>query len=293
MTASPEGVPLTDVPILTRLQAQAPPPLLFHYTRRAALLGILSTKTLHASSARYLNDAQELSTATLIASTVLDQRRPPTPGLAKLHSLFRAFLAGAGQVDACVFSMSNDGGDVLSQWRAYAQPGDGYAIGFDGPALADRLRAKNVMFLLAPCEYDEVHQRQLVTQVFADAEKELNDAIARGVDHDTAQSRAFMFFVTGFLLAAPIVKHQAFRDEQEWRLIFPLQPLFGSEVGFRDGGSLLVPFYKVVLEKLPIGEVVIGPTPHTLLEMKAVSALLNNTGVKAGVRLSAIPYRDW
>src|SRR5207237_10640151 len=140
MTASPEGVPPTTFPILTRLQAQAPPPLLFHYTRRAALLGILSTKTLHASSARYLNDAQELSTATLIASTVLDQRRPPTPGLAKLHSLFRAFLAGAAQRDAGVFSMSNDGGDVRAEWRGYVQPGEGYAMRCDRSALAGSLR---------------------------------------------------------------------------------------------------------------------------------------------------------
>src|SRR5437762_10901587 len=172
MTASPEPVPLADVHILTRLKAQAPPPLLFHYTQRAALLGILSTKTLYASSARYLNDAQELSTAILLARAVLAERGAPTPDVEKVHSLFRNFLAGAEQMDACVFSMSNDGGDVLSQWRAYAQPGDGYAIGFDGPALADGLRSRNVMFVLAPCEYDEAHQRELVTQVFADAENE-------------------------------------------------------------------------------------------------------------------------
>jgi len=39
-------------------------------------------------------------------------------------------------MDAFVFSMSNDGGDVLSQWCAYAQPGDRYAIagGADDPS---------------------------------------------------------------------------------------------------------------------------------------------------------------
>jgi len=294
MTTPPQSVDLVEVPILSRLQAQAPPPVLYHYTRRGGLLGILSTKTLHASSARYLNDAQELSTAILLARTVLDGREAPTPDIGKVHSLFRSFLAGAEQMsDAFVFSMSHDGGDVLSQWRAYARPGDGYAIGFDGPTLADTLKARKEMFLLAPCQYDEVRQRDLLTQVFADAEKELKDAIARGVDAAGAQSRAFSFFAISFLLAAPIVKHRAFRDEQEWRLIFPLHPVFGSNVEFRDAGNLLVPFYKVVLERLPIAEVVIGPTPHALLEMKAVSALLSNKDVKVAVRLSAIPYRDW
>src|SRR5207249_1726422 len=62
--------PMTDKPIpyvlsldqarsLKEIQAAKPPNILYHYTTRNALLGMLTTRSLHASHILYLNDHKE------------------------------------------------------------------------------------------------------------------------------------------------------------------------------------------------------------------------------------------
>ncbi len=286
-------VPIVDLqtlPIVQRLWGTEPPPILYHYTSRAGLQGIIRERAVWASEARYLNDARELTTAIDEVRELLTDR----PGLRELHTRIHGILdqMKEGQ-DTFVFSLSNDGGDELSQWRAYARPGNGYAIGFDARAMRRRYVEKGFTSHFAACEYEPVKQNALMTEVIEHAERVISLHGAGQIDH------AIRIFGSLFLLTAPMIKDRAFRAEQEWRLVLPSFSMWDAKVQFRDGGKLLVPYWTVPLAfddaaPLPIKEVVIGPTPHPDLEARAVSALLTVAGRRdAKVRKSEVPYRDW
>jgi len=276
------------LPIVRRLQGDEPPPILYHYTSRRGLQGILEARAIWASEARYLNDARELSTAIDHVQELLSGRPASDLYTGMRHILE---LMKVGQ-DTFVFSMSNDGGDELSQWRAYARPGNGYAIGFDAPAMQQMFRAAALTSHFAPCEYDQAKQRALMAEVIDNAEVAMKMHGAGSVEAATT------LFATLFLLAAPTIKDAAFRAENEWRLVLPAFTIWNARVKFREAGHLLVPYWIVPLAAagaaLPIKEVVIGPTPHPELEARAVSAILSIAGLpKATVRKSKVPYRDW
>jgi hypothetical protein len=94
-------------------------------------------------------------------------------------------------------------------------------------------------------------------------------------------------------------KHQAFREEAEWRLVFQLERTgtTESEPEFRPGRSMLIPYFNIGLtwddRSLEIPEVIVGPCPHPLEAAKSVTRLLRKVGVrKFEVKNSKIPYRN-
>ena len=285
------------VRLADELMAREPPPVLYHYTNRAGLTGIISSKQLRLSAAQYLNDARELETALELARSILGDKKASAAGSLKGRLYERCeMLLGLLQDarDTFVFSMSDDGGDALSQWRAYSDPGSGYAIGFDARLLQRDGPIRDVG-ILGQCVYDEPRQRQLINEAIAHAEASLP---ASPPNEEMALRTATSDFGTDFAMAAPLIKDAAFKDEHERRLMVPGSSVWDSGVAFRDKGSLLVPFRTVGIElagnTLPIRELVIGPTPHRALEERAVSGLLTISGAPGvKVRSSVVPYRDW
>jgi hypothetical protein len=63
-------------------------------------------------------------------------------------------------------------GDLLSQWRAYGEPGNGYSIGFDAPALDEIIRRREGMQLAAVC-YDPQAQWDLMNRMEIQASETL------------------------------------------------------------------------------------------------------------------------
>jgi hypothetical protein len=98
---------------------------LFHYTNAAGLLGILQTHRLWATNLRYLNDLSEMDYSTpLIQAAVADRFDSDTAE--QFIQGLQNFDEHTGHYVVCF----SDGGDVLSQWRHYAESG-GYAIGLN------------------------------------------------------------------------------------------------------------------------------------------------------------------
>ena len=136
-------------------------------------------------------------------------------------------------------------------------------------------------FILAPCRYDEFDQRELIKSFLTDALNQLRV--------DTDPKEFSISCLVKFLCVAPLIKDKGFKEECEWRLIAPLpvQPPIG--LSFRSGKSMLIPYIKFPLpippdaapyvEKtvLPIKKVIIGPSPHSLLDCIAVTQLQQST----------------
>jgi hypothetical protein len=100
---------------------------------------------------------------------------------------------------------------------------------------------------------------------------------------------------------APILKDESFKEEREWRIIS--RPLFCDRLVYREGKSLIVPYYKLPLcednQNLELHEVVIGPTPDANRSKSSLTSFIMSQEVVmpgtggTNVTVSKVPYRDW
>ena len=245
---------------------KAVPPVLYHYTSREGLLGILKSGSLWASSCMFMNDIKEFSHASTMLKDAASVRLSRSSDW-----LHRQLLNHAQTLDTAldmrkqiaVSSLSEDG-DLLGQWRAYGRPGDSYAIGFDGPALAKELQQHRV--LLAPCVYSDSQQREAI-------DRTLDVCLARASESGFTQADAaaqpmptgLLTLVSntamGYIQTCVLLKHPSFMEEREWRLV-----QLGGAFKFRAGRSHLVPYAELAFgAQFYLGlvkEVVIGPDGH-------------------------------
>lgn len=282
-------------------QAPSPalPKILYHYTTQSGLLGILSAKKIWATQIHYLNDTKEFWHALEVAEASLSAGIGETEipdHREKLISL-RAGLETLVGADTCVVSFS-ESRDSLGQWRGYGGNQPGFAIGFDFEKL------KRIALVsggaLDPCMYGSNDQMDLMGAL-----------IAQAVGGTLSDLRGFIHPVKGSLVyiadgefseklgdVAPLMKHAAFEEEQEWRIV--CRPRLDMPIKHRPGHSMLLPYVEInllcsgVLEC--ISEIVVGPCPNPKLAEKSLESLLNATHDLAGIpriTSSRAPYRYW
>lgn len=103
-------------------------------------------------------------------------------------------------------------------------------------------------------------------------------------------------FRADILQVLAIVKHSAFSEEREWRIISPYFPNYTvADVKFREGASMLLPYTKLGLPKEGnlFEEVILGPSQDVNLSSSALSAFLSNRRVCNRTVNSQIPLRKW
>lgn len=165
--------------------------ILYHHTSFEAFRSIVGCKTVWATECKYLNDSTELQYGLKLADEVFESSS------ANLSSAAERFIKNADRnLYTYVFSLSRQG-DLLSQWRAYC-PNGVVSIGFSKGAL-ERL-AKQQNFSLVACIYDREKQVEKIKEIM---EKETDD--------DS--------FYQEFPRALVSLKHPAFSEEEEYRLI--------------------------------------------------------------------------
>ena len=95
------------------------------------------------------------------------------------------------------------------------------------------------------------------------------------------------------------VKHEAFWEEAEWRLVSPTIPTQSVDVKFRTGRYSLIPYVEFDLTdetatRMPLHEVIVGPTPHPLTSVHSVMGMQLSVRRADHVNVTdcEIPYRD-
>jgi hypothetical protein len=253
------------------------PETLYHYTSANGLMGIIESKKIWTTKIQYLNDKSELELALDLIRDEINQQLKGSAGKKvrtdeELNEMLGA-LEGINTLNVAVASFTENG-DQLSQWRGYSEIGKGYSLGFN----SRRLQAKvieNGHYLLAPCVYDELKQRELV--------RELINSTAT-VKRDS--------FAYKFLLLAPMIKSGSFHAEKEWRLISDVLDYRNSK--FRSGNSSIIPYWEFDLDVDIFTSIIIGPTSEPDLSQGSVYGLLVKQGVSfllQGVSCSRVPYR--
>src|ERR1700684_1955384 len=112
----------------------------------------------------------------------------------------------------CSFSKASDS---LSQWRAYSRP-SGFAIGFPSNFL--REIAQNGLFYFAPCIYDQQEQRQIIGAIVDEAVEDVLNPQSESSESEFGDYLERRGSLVSYLHRyAPLLKHESFKEEEEWR----------------------------------------------------------------------------
>jgi Protein of unknown function (DUF2971) len=296
--------------ILNEVFQQAPSATLYHYTNQKGLLGIVKDKQIWATHTQYLNDRQEYSHAAgLVLAEVenlLHSVDLNAPGGRFRQTALEGMVGDLHNypqgINVCVCSFSEDG-DALSQWRAYGRP-TGYALGFSGEFLKKAIQPEQ--WYLAKCIYEEDKQRALAIALVEEVLEERiagNPANIPGAEFSLPKGGNLLAYLHRY---APVMKHNSFREEREWRIISRPLMVHRKTFEYREGPALLVPYCKLDLcaegEHMRLDALVVGPSLDVdRTRMSAGGFLLKENvempdgklGLSLHIRDSVVPYRDW
>lgn len=174
--------------------------------------------------------------------------------------------------------------DLLSQWRGYANDGQGYCIGFDVNYML-KLNSYAVLVL-----YDKKMQIKESVEAIYHLMKLIKDG----------KMKEFEELVEMYCLNSSALKDSSFLEEEEVRLLYPLSidnnlkindiltnpPL---DIKFRIKQNIPTPYVEMPFDKRAIREVIIGPR-NPVLETAIKIFLETNQLENVSVRRSVIPY---
>lgn len=278
------------------------PPVIYHYTDSAGLVGILSRRKLWASLATALNDSSETTYAMqrfadCIANGVARADYLPPETMANLlRPVTRPSIPGFRDVRVYVTSFCET--EQAQHWLHYGRSGTGVAIGFDCDAL-DSVD----QFGLSVVRYSDGADEQF--KVLADlvqhAWEKFSPRMARIGRGDNFPISCASLLRSYSLLLAPRLKAPSFASEREWRLISgelwstpdvpPGETTRTTE--YRAVAGRVVPYKEIEFkEGLPIKEIVLGASSPLKVDEQALRVLMEDgIGKHVEVRRSAVPVR--
>jgi len=191
------------------------PPLLWHYTSVASTFHIVRSQTMWATDSAFLNDSTEnkIFQLALYKQAIVRYKGEKSELRRRLCHLTEQLVHSISR-SRYIISLSNSG-DLLPQWRAYADDGAGVALG-----LMPRAFQLDRSSSAVACYYVSEEQ------ILADADRLLNEAETRGLGPDprSPETPADRFIQVAVDVLAPVVKDAAYAVEQEVRVVIPGNP---------------------------------------------------------------------
>lgn len=269
---------------------------LYHYTSKSGLLGIFGSGAVWATSIHYMNDAKEFRHAMELVNLCLRE----LSGLddadrSLLSTIINELMESISKIYVFVFSLSEES-DLLSQWRGYSGTG-GFAIEFEWERLL-AVAAKNG-FKLGRCIYAPKEQQEVVNPLVKSAKEVYLECLKSNLKKDEISKRISKDFIGKFVSTSPLLKHYAFSEEKEWRLISPPTRIDSPHVKYREGASMIIPYFNLKIQEedgsFPVSGIVVGPCPHPELAANAATNFIWDSGSfkNLSVRHSRAPYREW
>lgn len=290
------------------LAATPIPPIIYHYTDDHGLKGILETGRLWFTDLFSLNDPSELNHGIRHALDALKSEADKGPSEAKIfYKQFTGALAGNVESSAhyfvCCFSKTDDD---LGQWRAYADDGCGYAIGFDAEVLEkifERAASpKSNLHSTFPVTYDDKRLCEIHEQLVAKTIPIISAPRGKKLSADMISQFMVLLSVrlaTSCFMASLFFKHEAYSNEQEYRFlqIYPANKSVPN-LKFRRRPYSLVRYREFDWKSAAaasVKEIICGPASDLKIARKFAYDCLREylPGVgKTSIRRSEIPYRS-
>lgn len=295
--------------------------LVYHYCSLDTFTKIIENKTLRLSEITKSNDSMELLWITKMfedvfrdiyiknSNKILNAKLPEEDFMEMVVHYQKDFFSEKHRIYsffvAC-FSEAEEG-DLLSQWRGYADDGRGVAIGFDvdvlkqigQPALDDPI--SNPILCFDRVEYIERFQKATTRRIASQLIDNLKLFVANEKTGDigTIKYQSMKYFNSCFLelfKQSVFMKNSFFREEREYRLCFWTDVRFTKtkkpeierihmedglkfeKLGFQNKSGNLVPYVDLNFgecSKPFIKKVIIGPKSK-LSEKDVVSYLYDH-----------------
>jgi len=275
--------------------------LFYHYTTAEGLRGILETGDLWATNAFYLNDQLETEYGQRFCDEFLLTQLRQRP-----DSHFVTFLSGCrGTISGheaelfphelqfiTSFSLN---GDLLSQWRAYADGGKGFSLGFSPLDLlhllgeiAGQTDEKRVPHPL-PMKvlYNRDEQERNLSEVLTVVEKEWPSLEADFLHDDDTNKALKAMGALWLATACMYFKDEAFAQEEEVRVLYSnVREMKVANtrlaVCLRSRNGLLIPYRPLGLAGngmlLPISKIIMGPLLDGKRTKLALEMYLQSSG---------------
>ncbi|MDP3602219.1 MAG: DUF2971 domain-containing protein [Bosea sp. (in: a-proteobacteria)] len=307
---------------------------LFHYTGTESAFKIIESGVLHATHWKYLNDGSEMEAIKPQLVEIFSQEFEQvgleliSAGLMSRkiieHHGMRVFIEEAARLVDIAYRVTykvspvfiaslcrhDKGSDqerdgLLSQWRGYGA-GGGCALEFDESVLETMLAKEADRYACVHITLQDVdyfnHERalrgiaieglaQAVLKKLAKQDMKKNTKI---IDDGMKALQTAIFRV------APMLKHRAFSEENEARIVIPcMTPEAAKEypqrklktVHFRFRDGLPVPYVKIFDGKkpLPIKRIIVGPQRREADVAHTIRLALKARKMDATVDVSSIP----
>jgi len=303
------------------------PEKLWHYTSIQGFQGIVTNKSMWATDLRFLNDYEEFVHSRNIADKIVEQTPELNAKKLLATAVKLAFDSGPlpkSEVFVASFSAAED---QLGQWRGYSHGSTGVSLAFNLTALRPPSNI-GTFASFAPCEYDSVKKEQLVLHALHHLKEEVEgywertfeeackinpekrnstdkEQVAREfLEANPSRKATVASFETAvlntridFLRIGALLKHSAFQEEREWRLVLPivmdLPTPMQNPPRFRVERTTLVPYIAHPFsgsKPVPLVDVILGPGSN-INSVFAAERFLKSQNLNVPVRLSKVPYR--
>jgi hypothetical protein len=279
----------------TSVRPSEVPDTLYHYTDAAGLYGLLSSASLWLTDHRFLNDTTEFTHTTQIMKNVISEIKSDTISDAAKRTL-TAISDGkefANLREGFVFSFTEEKDD-LGQWRAYANDGQGFTVGFSGKLLAARFGHDQSEYDLAKVSYDANAEKRALTIALDELLEEVNRLVTanRTAEQDVVRRAAFAFGAIARGRGS-VNKHPSFNLEKEWRIVS--YPGDEDEPKVRLSNGKLVRYLEIPsknqINRLPITSIGIGPRFSGPEIVDAVRSLARQLHHSVEIYFANTPYR--
>ncbi len=206
--------------------------VVYHYCSVEAFLNIIQSSTLWLSDVLKSNDIKE---ETWIREKINDKIEKLLAeidlcALEAWNTWYKINNTLSGTIYASCFSQQKD---CLSQWRGYAQDGQGMAIGFSKEFL--QLLNKPYFIKFEKVIYKERIQNKFINKIVNENIKKMTRT---GVGHAAHE------LTSNYFLSFPLYKNPSFEDENEWRIILLSHPDHQKNGVFSDF-KFLAPKFRV------------------------------------------------
>lgn len=254
---------------------------LYHYTNSAGLDGILKSNRLWATHYSFLNDSVEAAYGYKMINNILDiliDEEKNEMRLMFYEAIIKGFIGDFdyyGTYDFYVTSFCEEESDLLSQWKGYANHGNGYSLCFKADSFrTQHYKEKSLIVNFKKVIYERTEQLELIVTILDKYYREIEKYDSAFTEESLKEY--VLPLLAHLMLYIAILKHPTFKEEREWRLIYHHLKLQGNqlEVFFRYNESYMIPFVELELNStkdfIEIENIICGPKVDFSLAQKSL-----------------------
>lgn len=291
--------------------------LYYHYTDASTALKILSENELWLTHTEYLNDATE-------GAVLSDSLKKHI----KTQEIFKLLDLIDSRTDAYTCSFSAEP-DLLSQWRGYCPPNEGYAIGFKSPENFVNLFNKDgVLIKGAPvkggdhynltthtqhfveCIYDAEKQEKICAELaqkmesdFKLLQQQMPSELVSLVDSSQWNNdlhhrlKAADIWFSDYIYYKYLFKNESFKEEREFRFFLVFDRNYHQSPCYRTKNGVFIPYYRYCFPDSDIGKIVIRATVRQqeckrgLEKFLKLQKRVEDEKIDRLIELSSIPFK--